>query len=92
MDDRPVLWDRANRKHLGEDHPERNISLTEIEEVLADVDRVEVHLTERQAYQVIGKTADGRWLIVIWIDQPEGRYPIHARQASQRVIRRLTEG
>lgn len=33
MDDRPVVWDLADRKHLGQDHPERNISLEEIEEV-----------------------------------------------------------
>lgn len=66
--------------------------LKEIEDVLADPDRIEVHLTERQAYRVVGRTANGRWLVVIWIDVPEGRYPIHARQASERVIRRLTEG
>jgi len=23
MDERPIMWDAANRKHLGEDHPER---------------------------------------------------------------------
>lgn len=90
MDDRPVAWDVANRRHLGEDHPERRISLNEVEEVLADPDRVEVHLTERQAYQVVGKTSNGRWLVVIWIDQPDGRYPIHARAASKQIIRRLT--
>lgn len=91
MDDRPVIWDAANREHLGEDHPERAISLKDIEEVLTDPDRVEAHLTERQAYQVVGQTGEGRWLVVIWIDQPEGRYPIHARAASKRIIRRLTE-
>lgn len=92
MDDRPVVWDAANRKHLGEEHPERSISLQQVEEVLADPDRVEVRLTERQAYQVVGKTTSARWLVVIWIDQPEGRYPIHARAASKRIIRRLTRG
>lgn len=92
MDDRPVVWDVANRKHLGEEHPERSISRKEVEEVLADPDRVEVHMAERQAYQVVGRTTNARWLVVIWIDQPEGRYPIHARVASKRIIRRLTQG
>jgi hypothetical protein len=39
---------------------------------------------------VVGKTEAGRWLVVIWIDQPEGRYPIHARAASRRIIRRVS--
>lgn len=92
VDDRPVVWDVANRKHLAEDHPERSISLEEVEEVLADPGRIELHLEKRQAYQVVGTTSTGRWLVVIWIDQPEGRYPIHARAASKRIIRRLTQG
>jgi len=90
MDDRPVVWDRANRKHIGSDHPERGISLKEVDEILSDPNRIEVYLVDRLAYQVVGRTVARRWLVVIWIDQPEGRYPIHARAASQRIIRRLT--
>jgi uncharacterized DUF497 family protein len=91
VDARPVVWDAANRKHLAEDHPERGISLDEIAEVLADGRRVEVYLENRDAFQVIGSTATGRWLVVIWIDQPTGRYPIHAREASRRIIRRISK-
>ncbi len=91
MDDRPVVWDAANRKHLAEDHPDRRISLEEIAEVLADSERVEVYLGKRDAYQVIGRTAAGRWLVVIWIDQPTGRYPIHVREASKRIIGRISK-
>ena len=91
MDERPVVWDAANRKHLGDDHPERGISLKEIEEVLRDPRRVEVHVADRGAYQIIGRTSTGRWLVVIWTDQADGRYPIHARAASKRVIRRVEQ-
>ncbi len=91
MDDRPVVWDAANRKHLTEDHPDRRISLDEIEKVLADARQIEVYLEKRDAYQVIGRTATGRWLVVIWIDQPTGRYPIHVREASNRIIRRISK-
>jgi uncharacterized DUF497 family protein len=91
MDDRPVVWDAANRKHLTTDHPERGISLDEIAEVLADGQRVEVYLEKRGAYQVIGRTTTERWLVVIWIDQPTGRYPIHVREASKRIIRRISK-
>ena len=91
VDDRPVVWDAANRKHLAEDHPDRRISIDEIGDVLADGRRVEVYLEERDAYQVIGRTSAGRWLVVIWIDQPTGRYPIHVREASKRIIRRISK-
>jgi uncharacterized DUF497 family protein len=91
MDDRPIVWDAANRKHIDADHPERGISSTDVEEVLSDPNRVEVYLAERDAYQVVGRTADARWLVIIWINQPEGRYPIHARRASKRIIRRVTQ-
>lgn len=67
VDARPVVWDAANRKHLAQDHPERGISVDEIAEVLADGRRVEVYLENRDAFQVIGRTATGRWLVVIWI-------------------------
>ncbi len=91
MDDRPVVWDAANRRHLGQDHPERRISMDEIDEVLSDPGRIEIHLAVRRSYQVIGRTSAGRWLVVIWIDQPEGRYPVHAREASKRIIRRISQ-
>jgi hypothetical protein len=91
VDERPAVWDAANRKHLAGDHPERGITLDEIAEVLDDGRRVEVYLENRDAFQVIGRTETGRWLIVIWIDQPTGRYPIHAREASRRIIRRISK-
>jgi hypothetical protein len=91
VDDRPIVWDAANRRHLGSDHPERHVSISEIEEVLRDVDRIEIELADRQANQVIGRTSAGRWLVVIWIDDHSGRYPIHAREASKRIIRRISQ-
>src|SRR5260370_5901874 len=80
----------ANSRHLGSDHPERRISIAEIEEVLRDVDRIEAEVADREASQVICRTAVGRWLVVIWIDVRSGRYPIHAREASKRITRRIS--
>ena len=91
VDERSAAWDAANHKHLADDHPERGITLDEIAEVLDDGRRVEVYLEKRDAFQVIGRTATGRWLVVIWIDQPTGRYPIHVREASKRIIRRISK-
>ncbi len=91
VDDRRIVWDAANRRHLGSDHPERHISIAEIEESLRDGDRIETEVAYRQAHQVIGRTSAGRWLVVIWIDDRDGRYPIHAREASRRIIRRVSK-
>jgi endonuclease YncB( thermonuclease family) len=89
MDDRPIVWDAANRRHLGTDHPERRISIEEIEQVLRDSARIDTEVAGREAKQAIGQTLAGRWLVVIWIDDREGRYPRHAREASKRIIRRI---
>ena len=89
MDDRPIVWDGANRRHLGTDHPERRISIEEIEQVLRDSARIDTEVAGREAKQAIGQTLAGRWLVVIWIDDRDGRYPIHAREASKRIIRRI---
>jgi hypothetical protein len=91
MDERPVVWDASNQKHLGEDHPERRISVTEIEEVLMDPGRIEVFLEKRGSYECVGQTQAGRWLVIAWIDDPAGRYPVHARAAGRRLIRKLAE-
>jgi len=91
MDESRIIWDAANRKHLGEGHPERQISIAEIEEVLADTEQITAYLEARQAYETLGRTRAGRRLLVAWIEQPEGKYPIHARQAGRRTIRRRTQ-
>jgi hypothetical protein len=91
VDDRSIVWDGANRRHLGSDHPERRISIADIEEALHDSDRIETDLADREAHPVIGRTLAGRWLVVIWIDDQGGRYPIHAREASKRIIRRISK-
>jgi hypothetical protein len=91
VDDRSIVWDAVNRTHLESDHPERHISLSEIEEALHDTHRIETEVADRVAHQVIGRTEAGRWLVVIWIDDQDGRYPIHARAASRRIIRRISK-
>ena len=91
MDDRPVIWDSDNCNHLLQDHPERRLTQGEIDEVLTDDKRLEIHQPERDAYLAIGRTRSGRWLVVAWVDHPGGRYPIHARAAGRRTIRRLNK-
>jgi hypothetical protein len=37
VEGRPIVWDRFNRKHLTLGHPERAITVSDVEEVLASV-------------------------------------------------------
>jgi len=82
-----LVWDDANRRHLITDHPERKLTTGEIEEVVLDPLAV-VYREEHGSWEALGRTSGGRWLIVAWVEEPEGMYPIHARPISVRAIRR----
>jgi uncharacterized DUF497 family protein len=90
MDNRPVVWDNSNRRHILGDHPERRITAQEVEEALQDANRIETNEVRSSVnyHTVIGMTGGGRLLVVDWVDDPGGRFPIHARQASRRAARR----
>jgi hypothetical protein len=90
MDNRPVVWDAAHVRHLVSDHPERGIVRAEVEEALNDTKRIEAAEVRRNVtyHTVIGSTARGRLLAVVWIDHQLGRFPVHARQAGRRTARR----
>lgn len=60
MDKRPVVWDTSNRKHLIEDHTERRLTVTEIDQVMNDENRVEIYQAEREATLALGRTSAGR--------------------------------
>src|SRR5258708_13290516 len=75
VDDRRIVWDAANRRHLGSDHPERHISIAEIEESLRDGDRIETEVAYRQAHHVIGRTSAAPSPGAIWIDDHPAPYP-----------------
>jgi len=79
MAERPVVWDDANRKHLGLDHPEREINLDEITQAMTDPTREEArHPNRTDVWVTKGRTAAGRLLYVAWVEIPQGRYPVHA--------------
>lgn len=90
MDNRPVVWDATNVRHVERDHPERGIKRAEVEQTMNDPERLES--TELRAsttyHTVIGKTEAGRLLVVVWVDHPDGRFPVHARQAGRAAARR----
>jgi uncharacterized DUF497 family protein len=90
MDSRPVVWDVTNVRHIERDHPERGITRAEVTEVLTDAERIETsEVRGGTTYRlVVGRTAKGRLLVVVWIDHPDGRFPIHARPAGRRAARR----
>jgi uncharacterized DUF497 family protein len=90
MDSRPLVWEESNLRHLLDDHPKRQITRADVEEALAEPNRIEATAVLRTAthHTVIGMTARGRLLVVVWVDDPGGRFPIHARQAGRRAARR----
>ena len=85
MDERPVVWDRANRKHIEDDHPERGITGAEVEEAMTDPEREEVPDPRREGYWLVrGRTVAGRGLIIAWVEFRDGRYPVHAHVIGRR--------
>ena len=90
MDSRPVVWASTNARHLERDHPERGITRAEVTEALSDAERAESEEVRRDAtyHTVIGATAKGRLLVVVWIDHPAGRFPVHTRSAGRHAARR----
>lgn len=90
MDAGPVLWDEHNRRHLTEDHPERAITTSEVEQAMNDPRRIETAIERQDGtyHGVLGRTGAGRLLYVAYVRRPGGRYPVHARQAGRRLSRR----
>jgi hypothetical protein len=91
MDMRPVVWDARNSKHIIADHPERNLTADEVTETMNDPERHQDRDPQHRSYVVTGRTRAGRWLIVAWVSDPRGCYPVHARAAGKRAIRRLQQ-
>jgi uncharacterized DUF497 family protein len=90
MDSRPVVWNSANVRHLERAHPERGIIRAEVTEALNDPERLEATEVRRDVeyHTVVGRTAKGRLLVVVWVDHSDGRFPVHARQAGRAAARR----
>jgi uncharacterized DUF497 family protein len=90
VDNRPVIWDATNLRHLELDHPEREITRIEVDQALDDPARLEESKLRENIryYTAIGRTRRGRLLVVVWVDHPAGRFPVHARQAGRRAARR----
>jgi hypothetical protein len=79
VDDRPVVWDRANRKHIEDDYPERRIAIREVEEAMTDRERDEYPDPKRTGFWLVrGRTLAGRQLLIAWVEHLDGRYPVHA--------------
>src|SRR3989442_15793705 len=72
------------------DHSERGIIRAEVTEALNDPERLEATEIRRDVeyHTVVGRTAKGRLLVVVWVDHPDGRFPVHARQAGRAAARR----
>ncbi|MGH7881868.1 MAG: hypothetical protein ACREN8_03030 [Candidatus Dormibacteraceae bacterium] len=84
-----ILWDSYNLKHLGDDHPERDIKPSDIEEVLNDSERRDYEDSKRGNRVTIARIKDGRWILIAWKKWADQRYPFHAREVGQKFLRRV---
>ncbi|HEX4212925.1 MAG TPA: hypothetical protein VIA06_06320 [Candidatus Dormibacteraeota bacterium] len=92
MYDERVLWDAWNRKAFQAFGAARGITPGSAEEVLGDPFGDVAYAAEWNGWRTIGRTATGRWLIVMWIRRRAGRYPLYARDATDMVRRLLEDG
>ena len=85
-----MVWEASNLHHLLDEHPERKLSREEIEEAMSDGSRIEsAEIRGGVSYNtVVGSTLRSRLLVVVWVDHPAGRFPVHARQAGRSAARR----
>ncbi|MEP6694841.1 MAG: hypothetical protein ABJB39_09365 [Chloroflexota bacterium] len=89
MDQRPPVWNASNIRHIERGRPERANARSEIDEVLNDPRRLEVVKNRNGVdyHTVIGSSDAGRLLLVVWVDHPDGRFPVHARRSGRRAAR-----
>ncbi|TMC25636.1 MAG: DUF4258 domain-containing protein [Chloroflexi bacterium] len=89
MDQRPVVWAASNTKHVDRDHAERGITRDDVNEVLNDPRRIETTEVRKgtEHHAVTGSTRNGRVLFIIWVDHPDGRFPVHARRAGRKLAK-----
>lgn len=92
MYDGPVLWDRWNRKAFSAFAAIRGITPDDAETVMRDALGDVAYVATWNGWRTIGRTAAGRWLVVMWIRRRAGRYPLYARDATSMVRRLLEEG
>ena len=90
MGDTVFEWDRHNVGHLLSDHPERGLSLAELESAFADPQHVEAETEQPFApprYIRIGRAATGRLLVMILLYKPASVRIFSAREANAKFTR-----
>jgi hypothetical protein len=78
----------GGRRRCTTGHPERCIGRADVERVLCDPKRRDFEDVVRGNKVSIARLPDGRWVLVGWHDRRGRRYPFHARQVTQRFLRR----
>lgn len=79
------IWDSWNQGHIGR----HDVEPYEAEEAMKDPDRVKIntHGIGEEKRGLIGKTEDGRHLVVIYTKREKGFYVITARDAEEDEIK-----
>lgn len=78
---RRAIWREHNLRHITEDHPERRVSKEDVEEVLADPDRLEVRDATHGTVVAAGRNRGGEAFVVAFVELANGdAFPVHARR------------
>lgn len=78
---RRAVWREHNLRHITEDHPERGVSKEDVEEVLADPDRLEVPDPTHGTVLAAGRNNMGEAFVVAFVELADGdAFPVHARR------------
>jgi hypothetical protein len=70
-----------NLRHITEDHPERRVTKEDVEEMLADPNRVEAHDPTHGTMVAAGRNSGGEAFVVAFVELADGdAFPVHARR------------
>ena len=78
---RRAVWREHNLRHITEDHPERGVSKEDVEDVLADPDRLEAHNPTHGTVVAAGRNRGGEAPVVAFVELADGdAFRVHARR------------
>ena len=81
MKPRRAVWREHNLRHITEDHPERGVSQQDVEDVLADPDRLEAHDPAHGTVVAAARNREGEAFVVAFVELADGdAFPVHARR------------
>lgn len=85
MQPRRVEWKEHNRRHITQDHPNRQVSKEDVDDVVADAERQEESDPTHGTIVAAGRNREGVAFVVAFLELSDGAaFPVHARRGQPR--------